>query len=30
MTEDLKPWDRQPGETSKAYGAFVTYRDMGP
>ena len=27
---DLKPWDRQPNETSKAYGAFVTYRDMGP
>lgn len=28
-SEDLKPWDRQPGETSKAYEAFVTYRDFG-
>lgn len=27
--DDLKPWDRQPNETSKAYHAFVTYRDMG-
>lgn len=26
---DLRPWDRQPGETSKAYEAFVIYRDMG-
>jgi hypothetical protein len=23
-----KPWDRQPGETSKAYRAFALYRDM--
>lgn len=29
MDDDLKPWDRQPGETSKAYHAFVTYRDLG-
>lgn len=28
--DDLQPWDRQPNESSKAYGAFVTYRDMGP
>lgn len=28
--DDLRPWDCQPGETSKAYQAFVTYRDMGP
>lgn len=27
--DDRRPWDRQPGETSKAYQAFVTYRDMG-
>lgn len=28
--DELKPWDRQPGETSKAYEAFSIYRDMGP
>lgn len=27
--DDLRPWDRQPGETAKAYAAFVEYRDMG-
>lgn len=27
--DDTRPWDRQPGETSKAYDAFVAYRDMG-
>lgn len=27
--DDVRPWDRQPGETSKAYAAFVTYRDLG-
>lgn len=27
--DDLKPWDRQPGETSKAYQAFSIYRDLG-
>lgn len=29
MSDDLKPWDRQPGETSKAYAAFQTYLDQG-
>lgn len=27
--DEIRPWDRQPGETSKAYEAFVIYRDMG-
>lgn len=26
---ELDPWDRQPGETSKAYAAFCEYRDQG-
>ncbi|MFJ6014479.1 hypothetical protein [Streptomyces sp. NPDC092952] len=25
----LPPWEQQPGETSKKYGQFVTYRDLG-
>jgi hypothetical protein len=28
-TDDLRPWDCQPGESSKAYQAFVIYRDLG-
>ena len=26
----LDPWDRQPGETAKAYSYFAAYRDAGP
>jgi hypothetical protein len=28
--DEIQPWDCQPGETAKAYQAFVTYRDIGP
>ena len=24
------PWEQQPGESSRAYGAFCSYRDLGP
>ena len=24
------PWEQQPGESSRAYGAFCAYRDLGP
>lgn len=28
--DDVRPWDRQPGETSKAYADFQVFLDMGP
>lgn len=28
--DETVPWDRHPGESAKAYAAFIAYRDMGP
>ncbi|MFF0092702.1 hypothetical protein ACFYSF_22450 [Streptomyces canus] len=29
LDPDLDPWERQPNETPKKHGQFVTYRDIG-
>lgn len=29
-TDSFQPWDRVPGETSRAYEAFCAFRDAGP
>ena len=29
MADEIKPWERQEGETARAYEAFSEYRDMG-
>lgn len=28
--DDIDPWERQPGESTKRYTQFLMYRDMGP
>ncbi len=27
--DDIRPWDRQPGESSKAYAAYQAYQSLG-
>ena len=30
MSEPSPPWERQPRESARAFGAFCAYRDLGP
>ncbi|MER6828844.1 hypothetical protein ABT352_22885 [Streptosporangium sp. NPDC000563] len=29
LDPSIEPWERQPGETAKKHGQFITYRDLG-
>lgn len=29
LAPDIDPWERQPGETARRHGQFITYRDIG-
>src|SRR5262245_34135674 len=30
MSDQTAPWEQQPRESSRAFGAFCSYRDLGP